>query len=418
MKISIGTQRLIVILIAVGNLFCPANKPLAATISAPPPFAGPPTDIRPNHRTWIPTTANALGQRTLNAPIVEVETGMNYYDPANGWMPSSPGFEITNGGFVASRVQHRIRLNGDLNAQGAVSVTTPDGLLVQSTPVAIVLYDPVDGSSSIIGTITNTPGVQTGDKEVVFENAFSGVCADVIYSVEKASFSQDIVFTGRIDPADWGFPADHPMRIEIWTELYQMPQPDVIKQPLYIEQNATIRSQMADPDMMDETIGFGEFVLGHGAAYTIPTPSNPGGAAGLVAKQLIQTPEGRVFLVESVAHSTIARGLQSLADCVPRGGGANVIRKQSRQSLLAAIPSPAPATQARAASPQPSRRLAKISTKTPCVVVDYVATIGGGVYSTTTFQSSTNWFINGAAIYNGQVTIEGGTVFSFKPTLR
>jgi len=413
-KFVTKTHRLAALIAAFGPLFFPALNLSAAGVTGPSPFTGTPADIGPNHRTWMLTSANALGQRTPNAPILEVETGMNYYDPAKGWMLSSPGFELTNGAFVASRVQHRIRLNGDLNAQGAVSVTTPDGLLVQSTPVAIVLYDPVDGSSSIVGTITNTAGVQTGEKEVTFENAFSGVCADVVFSVEKASFSQDIVFTGRIDPADWGFPADHPMRIEIWTELYQMPQPDVIKQPLYIEQNAAIRRQMADPDMLDETIGFGEFVLGHGAAYTVPSPLNPGGVAGLVAKQLLQTPDGRVFLVESVAYSTIAKGLQSLADCLPREGGANVIRKQSRQRLLAAIPSPAPATRARAASPPPSTRVARIASKTPCVVVDYVATIGGGVYSTTTFQSSTNWFINGAAIYNGQVTIEGGTVFKFQ----
>jgi len=32
--------------------------------------------------------------------------------------------------------------------------------------------------------------------QVVYENAFNGVCADVIYTIDRGSFEQDVLITG------------------------------------------------------------------------------------------------------------------------------------------------------------------------------------------------------------------------------
>jgi len=57
-------------------------------------------------------------------------------------------------------VQHRLPLNSQLNIVGAVSLRMDDGLALDSTPVAIGLYDPSSGASAIIAALTNSTAVQ------------------------------------------------------------------------------------------------------------------------------------------------------------------------------------------------------------------------------------------------------------------
>src|SRR5262249_30901321 len=125
--------------------------PVLCLLSAPTIFAQPldsssaaipgrsaPVAMGPHSRTYH------LG----GAPTVELTTGMNYWDGKN-WSRSDPTFTETQNAFVAARVQHKIRLNADLNAAGAVGITTPDGLSLSSTPVAIGFYDPVTGEFAL-----------------------------------------------------------------------------------------------------------------------------------------------------------------------------------------------------------------------------------------------------------------------------
>jgi hypothetical protein len=332
---------------------------------------------------------------------------MNYWD-GQQWLPSQPTFSTTLQGFFAGKVQHKIQLASDINVEGAVGVLTPDGLAVRSSPVAIAIYDPVDGSSLLIGVITNSQGELLNDSQVIYPEAFQGVCANVVYSLDRSSFAQDVEFTGRVVPADYGFPTNHPVRLQIWTEFYGIPVPDILKQPIYIEQDPVVRSRMVSPDLVDQSIGFGEYVLGHGYAYTAPTAAQAAGMAGLVAKEMVQTSDHRVFLIESVNYESIAKGLESLPQCAPAEGTARHVPKLSRDGFMAAIPSLPNKIESKA-----SPRLAVKESKSK-VTIDYIATIGTTLNGATVFQSSTNWFVSGTVNCNGQVTIEGGTVFKFQ----
>jgi hypothetical protein len=168
------------------------------------------SEIGPHSRTWtllpdgvnrrVSEVANPLGRGHRH--VEELETGMNYYDGTQ-WTPSVAEFEAVGNSFLARKVQHRIDIAADdINVGGAVEVALPGGGVMQSTPVAIGLYDTVSGNSLIIGHLTNCAGALLGVNQVVFENAFSGVCADVVYTVQKGSFAQDVVITGRINPED------------------------------------------------------------------------------------------------------------------------------------------------------------------------------------------------------------------------
>ena len=69
--------------------------------------------IGPDQKTWVnvPTnTSSPAGQsggweRRGRHRIVEIATGMNYFDGQN-WVPSDPAFEATADAFVAQRIQH------------------------------------------------------------------------------------------------------------------------------------------------------------------------------------------------------------------------------------------------------------------------------------------------------------------------
>jgi hypothetical protein len=120
---------------------------------------------------------------------------------------------------------HKVWLRGNLNVVGSVTVVSPSGEILRSTPVAIALYNAANGESTVIGTIRDCEVVQVSDTEVVFENAFKGdgVWADVSFRIDQATFSQDVVVRGRLDPTAWGFPTNS--WIQIITEFYDAPRP-------------------------------------------------------------------------------------------------------------------------------------------------------------------------------------------------
>jgi RHS repeat-associated protein len=375
------------------------------------------SDIGPNSKTWT-VPATSADQQGLTADqavappqsrVIEIATGMNFWD-GQAWNPSDPTFSASTNGFVASKVQHPVSLSSDLNSIGAVTVRTPDGLLLQSTPVAIALFDSASGQSLIIGSITNTTGIQVSSNQVAYQNAFDGVCADIYFTENAGSFEADVVITGRINPADYGFPTNS-TRIQILTEFYNAPDPDEVVRPLYLEQNQAVRNKMAAPDLVDHTLGFGEFVLGPGTAYLAPSASSPHGTGAPTAKEFT-TISGRRFLIESVPYVTIAKALQSLPPCGPSGTGAK-LRKSKATIGYASIPKAA--TPAKAAPVQASLPPARMPNPRKGLVIDYIATIGGTISTPFVFQADTTYLVSSTYICNGPATFEGGSVCKLKP---
>ena len=263
---------------------------------------------------------------------------MHFWD-GQQWTPSDARFEISPEGdaFVADRVQHRTRLAANINEPGAVTVSMPDGTVLRSTPVAIGLFNAVSGESVILAGIQDCVGALVNDNQVVYEDAFNvnGVSADIVYTIEKGSFAQDIVITGRLDPMDYGF-STNGARLQLYTELYDPPEPERVRQPIRVEQDKRLRDRMVSPDLVDEMLGFGEFVIATGRAVTAGTPRASGESAAPVVKELVNR-EGRTFLLESVEFASIETELKSLPD---RWVGA-LDRKGARiETHYAAIPAP------------------------------------------------------------------------------
>ena len=163
---------------------------------------------------------------------------------------------------MASEIQDPTRLAGNLNCVGAVTVTTPDNITLRSTPIAIGLYDSASGLSAIVATLTNSTGQLVDAQDVVYNRALvgGGFAASVVYSLpDTGSFHQDVIFTGfdpGFNPTNWGFAesSTNTLQIQIISEFYDPPQPLMLTNYLYVEQDPAKRAGMASPDIIDYTL--------------------------------------------------------------------------------------------------------------------------------------------------------------------
>ncbi len=290
---------------------------------------------------------------------------------------------------------------------GSVIITTPEGQVLRTTPVAIGLYDAESGRSRILAGMKKCPGVLVSSNCVVYEDAFDehGVRASVVYTAERGSFAADVVLTEPLDPAEYGFSA-RTTRIQVYTEYYSPPQPHRVVRPLRVEPDDQVRRRMASPDLMDETLGFGEFVYSGGRVYATDTKAT---AAAPVAKEF-KTLGARTFLIESVEFPDIAAGLQAMAT-----GRTNRTAFNSRgrnQAGYAAIPQAADrGTGSLSVSQRTRTELASIAPKKISgVVIDPVATIGGNLSDTMVFRSDTTYFVAQPFYCNGPVILEAAVL--------
>jgi hypothetical protein len=246
--------------------------------------------------------------KTIPHRVTAIATGMNHWDGTK-WSPSDPTFQMSaDSQFVyANQVQIKVRLAADLASSNSVSITTPDGIVLNSTPVAIGLYNEISGDSLIIASITNCSGTIISSNRVLYENCFNGISGDVLYTLQRGSFSQDIIWRQNIDPADYGFPTNS-TRIQIFS-AFNSPAPQQTARPLYVETNQTVRAQMASPDFIDHTLKFGQLKFGPGRAFSTTSTNRFKGAP--MAKDF-ETINRQSYLIESVKYKDLKADLQSL----------------------------------------------------------------------------------------------------------
>jgi hypothetical protein len=240
--------------------------------------------------------------------VTRIASGLNYWN-GTAWSVSNPSFQMSDDSqFVfANEVQTKVRLSADLATSNSVTITTPDGIVLGTAPVAIGLYNPVTGDSLIIASVTNSIGTLADSNVVVYENAFNGISGNIVYTLQRGSFSQDIIWEQNIDPADYDFPTNS-TEIQIFS-AFNSPEPQQVARPLYVETNQEIRAQMASPDFMDHTLKFGQLKFAPGRAFSTTATNRFTGAA--IAKSF-ENISGQSYLIESIRYSDIRKQLQAL----------------------------------------------------------------------------------------------------------
>jgi hypothetical protein len=248
----LGCRRIYHFLTVVALLLAFAASCGAQTNTVPPPTQWSIVSRAADSEILSQTTSHPspTGQAVQQVHhVTRIASGLNYWD-GTAWQRSDPTFEMSQDGqyAYANKVQMKIQLAANLATTNSVTITTPDGIVLSTTPVAIGLYNAASGSATIIASITNCSGTLISSNRVLYENCFNGLSGSIMYTLERGSFSQDIIWQQNIDPSDYNFPTNS-TRIQIFS-AFDSPAPQEIARPLYVETNEAVRAQMASPDFI------------------------------------------------------------------------------------------------------------------------------------------------------------------------
>lgn len=238
-----------------------------------------------------------------------LENGLHYLE--NGeWKPSQDLIEISPNGAVARHGPNKAIFSSDLNAPAVFDILTSDGQRLRGGVRAIQLTDLASGRSVVLAIVkASAPGELLPPNQLVFRDGFDGLRVDVLYVWKHNSFSQNVILRQRpqlpagMDPAT--------TRLEVVTEFVEAPVPMI---------NEQVLTQPGGPDVADHvTIAFGSLVAGRGKAFPVAGQNavnlsawHPAGDGVPVSKQWHALPDGRMFLVESVAWPEIQPQLRGL----------------------------------------------------------------------------------------------------------
>ena len=351
-----------------------------------------------NHRVWQWKTFDhgSNGKVTPRIhKVTELAVGMHYQDANGQWQESKEQIDILPDGTAAAiNGRHQAFFPGDIY-EGAITVVTPDQQTLQSRPL-LLCY--VDGANIVtIGEIKSSAGELLTSNQVIYQDAFTGIKADLRYTYTKGGFEQDVVLRQQPpSPASLGLNPQTTC-IEVFTEFLNAPEP-------------VMNSGTADKanSLQDTNLKFGSMKMVLGKAFSTSDANKKTVEGTTVFKDWV-TVQGRKFLVEKLPYKNIVQQLQKLPL------QASVIKPDSSIKLAMSRSVPAlPSPRSIRASTN-AVLLAKADfNENPGVVLDYVI-LGGVITNNFTFQADTTYLMTGSSYFeiDGLVTFEGGAVIKF-----
>ena len=372
----------------------------------------------PHHRVWQKVIAqtNSLGNVSYQkTSFKELATGLNFLEN-NQWIPSSDTISLTPDGGEAAHTQHKVHFSAQINTVGAIDLLTPTGVggvggvHLRSTISGVSYYDASNNRNLILAELQDSTGqLLQSSNQVLYTNALAdtntGFHADVLYSVTRSGFSQDVLIrTQPPDPQSLGL-NPHTTILEIWSEFFSPPEPTIGSNLI----SAPVPGQPTQNQqtLIDQPLDWGTFQIGSGAGFSVGASANTNAPSPLplvpVAKRWIHQ-NGRTFLVEEILFDSVVQQLSSLptaSTATNPPGGATLQHASLRKSL------PFKALAAQAAT-RPLQLAQMDYRGTKGFMLDYPATIGS--YTNFTFQSDTTYDVTGNVNLYGNTTIEGGSV--------
>ncbi|HAB17654.1 MAG TPA: hypothetical protein PLX89_04110 [Verrucomicrobiota bacterium] len=383
-------------------------------LSTPTLFADEPTEfVAITRRGLHDQTVSIVRQIGIGADrrfetnsYVQLETGLNYFTPEGRLVPSEPVFELVHGAAVAWKGQHKVSVAANLNSADAVQLRLPDNQLLTSHVYGLAYVDTASGQSVLLGQVQDCSGFQVADHQILFPDAFTGILADVRYSVSKAGFEQDVILREQPPrPERFGLSSET-TQLEVWTEFTGSPEPVRIR-----HENARSNGpQSTLEERDDEVLDFQSARVGTGKTFRLGRDDDP---LSLVVKRWVRVDDGRKFLVESVELDAVQSALETLPTS---GGGARIGQPSAdRMSALRELPRK---PDRRGAATAQIRRLtlgaddvALAEAARPGLVLDYLTlTTSQNNY---TFASDDTYYISGTVNLSGSTTFEGGTVIKY-----
>jgi hypothetical protein len=252
---------------------------------------------------------------------VELASGLHFADPQTGqWTDSDDSFQITPEGYaVALRCQHKLIVSPSLDdTNGVLDCQAPDGARIRTAIIGILLFDPFSGKSLQVGAVKSCPGLQTATNEITFLDAFQGLKGSVRIHNERGRYHQEVLLSEKLTPSQitrLGFSPDS-VRIEIWTEMLESPNPAVQAVVLSTVTDPATRAAMADPDTIDESLDFSALKMANGAAFLEGQPSQ---TAPVFKRWLDDPASGKRYLIEGCNYGQLLPLLTSLPESTLAG---------------------------------------------------------------------------------------------------
>ena len=171
------------------------------------------------------------------------------------------------GSAAALHGRTKAHFSPNLNSSGAITLITSTNQVLRTHVLGLYYFDAESGRSVLIAPIQDSFGELLPPNQIVWRDAFQNIHADFRVTYTKSAIETDVILLRQLPPPeDFGFPAAT-TRIEVFHEWLDAPSPERISRPLKQQTDPAIRQQMAEPDLIDETLTLGELWLPLGKAY-------------------------------------------------------------------------------------------------------------------------------------------------------
>ncbi|MCP5527885.1 MAG: PPC domain-containing protein [Verrucomicrobiales bacterium] len=363
----------------------------------------------------------------VTSRYVTLATGLNRWEEtAQEWVAAVPEFERTDDGYyVARQTRTRLILPPNL-ATEPVDMLGPDGVRLISAPVGVSVVDLSSGDTALLGSLKPCRAERVSPSTVVYRDCFDGLQADLVYEISLSGMEQFVVLREWIGGLDeLGMDPAH-VRVRIYTEFLDAPEPVARSHRLKRTDEALLRQRAWDPELTDRDLEFGP------STRMIPGRAFSAGAQNVgapVAKSYEAIGQRRV-LVESCDYVDVAPWLEALPS-----PGAAADYEGVRLEPGSLVPGNLPERASRprwAARPFEKRLQAKawaavdpealpamdtgtwLAASGPGMVLDYT-TLNGSV-TDYTFQPGQTYHVSNATYLSGAVTFDSGCVIKYAPS--
>jgi hypothetical protein len=359
----------------------------------------------PNSTQWV--LENEEGE--IVSSYVELQSGLNRKLEDGSWVRASDEIELFEKGAIVRGAQYKAVFAGSSDAaDGVFDIELPEGAGRLRGQCVGLAYTSSTGDSVFISEIRDVQGVLVGKNEIIYQDCFTGIKADLRYRVTLGSVVQDVILRSKIpSPQDVGLKDG---KLEIWTQFMDAPEAQKI------DISARTRGGGIASDCI---INFGPMKIGSGKAGWI------NGEGKLVLGKTIPVHkeygkvEGLTFLIESVPAVDIAAEVNALEDREHAEVDLDVLKSKLRASSdLRGNARHRPISLAASAlvpkkGPGPIKQVAMADIKRDSgYLLDFDL---GSSYTNFTFRSDTTYYCSGTSTFD-EAVFEGGAVIKYSPT--
>jgi len=157
--------------------------------------------------------------------FTEIGSGACWWD-GKAWQDTVPAFAPAKGnpGFVVERAATQVAVAADISVAGSVTIVTPEGRTLRSTPSFLVFTDRATGKSLRVAEVKSAQGELVEPNVVLWRDAVvdnaGRPLGDYRVVFTAAAVEADVVWRKQLpDPATFGMPPET-TDVSVYTEFF------------------------------------------------------------------------------------------------------------------------------------------------------------------------------------------------------